>query len=121
MHQASVIARALHSDKIDTDLAMEVLEDDGREIDGLKRDMVKYLNCLWARRRYSEARKEWVVKASLSTLAHAVGRARDKATIEHDIEPILITRGFIDIVPGGRILTPKGMRRLGVSFEDPES
>ena len=119
MHQASVIARALHADQIDTDLAMEVLDDDGRATDGLKRDMVKYLNCLWERRRWSEPKEDWTVKASLATMAHAVGRARDKATIEHDIEPILITRGYIDIVPGGRILTPKGMRRLGVSFEDP--
>jgi len=48
----------------------------------------------------------------LDTLSHAVGESPD--TIEDTYEPFLILQGFINRTPRGRVVTPRGMRQLGL-------
>lgn len=105
---------------IDKALAIEVLEDSGIEEDGLTRLMVQYLNGLWGRRRWSKQKQDWIITASLSTMAHVVGRARDKTIVEQEVEPELLKRGYIDVVPGGRTITDLGMDRIGVRHNNPD-
>ena len=108
----------MHSfnEKMITDLiAFVVLKNQKIAKDGLTFMQEKYLNALWERKR-QKPDGEWLVKASLATMAHAIGRGGDDKFVKNNIEPELIRRGFVDIIPGGRELTPKGMNRIGVSF-----
>lgn len=116
---ACTIARSRAQVDIDKELAQEILSDEKLEFDGLTHPMIEYLHKLFARKRYSHGKGEWVIKASLGTMAHAIGRARDKSFVELEVEPELIKRGLIDIVPGGRTITEEGIYRIGEVLPSP--
>lgn len=48
----------------------------------------------------------------IETLAAAIGESRD--TLEEANEPFLIQQGFLQRTPRGRVITPRGLRHLGL-------
>jgi Holliday junction resolvasome RuvABC ATP-dependent DNA helicase subunit len=49
--------------------------------------------------------------ASVSRLATAAGHGRDTKAIALLVEPYLLQRGLLDVLPTGRALTPAGVER----------
>lgn len=78
------------------------------EIDpyGLEKIDLKYLRCI--------ADKFQNTPVGLETLASSL--SEDKQTIEEYIEPYLLQLGFVRKTPRGRIVTPKGLKHLGLAL-----
>jgi len=110
---------AYHEPQVSERIAKEVLRDEGIEADGLNHIMMKYLTELFRRRKWSEAKKEWVITASLQTMAHAIDRGQDVKFVQHRVEPTLIKRNYIGIGSRGREITLEGIERIGEKMPDP--
>lgn len=78
------------------------------EIDtyGLEKIDLKYLRCI--------ADKFQNTPVGLETLASSL--SEDKQTIEEYIEPYLLQLGLVRKTPRGRIVTPKGLKHLGLAL-----
>jgi Holliday junction DNA helicase RuvB len=103
-------AAMLADDVIDGEVAREVLFDlNGVTEDGLTRDMQRMLTFLYQRGAH-ETSKGTVYRASVNTIATAIGKSRDSKAISLRVEPYLIEQGYIQIGQG-RILTDAGIER----------
>lgn len=99
-------------DVIDDDLATEVVEDmNDTTIDGLNYDMQRTLIFLLTRCRQERADGEVTYKASVQSIATAIGKSRDTKAVQLRIEPFLIEQGFLAVGHGGRRLTALGIQR----------
>jgi holliday junction DNA helicase RuvB len=104
-------AQMLAEDVIDLDVAREVLFDlNGVTEDGLTVDMQRMLIFLYTRGKHTNAKGDVTYRASVNTIATAIGKSRDSKAIALRVEPFLIEKGFIQIGQG-RILTEAGIER----------
>ncbi|MCF8475135.1 MAG: Holliday junction branch migration DNA helicase RuvB [Emcibacter sp.] len=83
------------------DLALNLLEVDGRGLDSMDH---KYLKCIGI--NYNGG------PVGIETLAAALSEPRD--AIEEIIEPYLIQTGFVLRTPRGRMLSPQGYDHMGI-------
>ena len=81
--------------------ALKRLDIDDRGLDGMDR---KILDAIAV--KFSGG------PVGLDTLSHAVGESPD--TIEDTYEPFLILQGFVNRTPRGRVITPRGLKHLGL-------
>lgn len=103
-------AAMLTEDVVDRDTAREVLHDlNGVTPDGLTVDMQKMLLFLFTKGKH-ETPRGTVYRASVNTIATAIGKSRDSKAIALRVEPYLIEMGFIQIGQG-RVLTDAGIER----------
>lgn len=96
---------------VDSETAREVVEDlNSTTRDGLNESMQIMLRYL-----YQSCRRETpdgvVYKSSVNAIATACGHGRDTKAIALLVEPYLIQRGFVQVTPQGRMLTPRGVDR----------
>ena len=117
VQQGRVMMSSFDQNQINELVAFIVLRNLKIEKDGLKKLQVEYLQALWDRRR-KDAKGNWVFKCSLRTIAHGVNRGGDPKFVEQTVEPELVRRGLVNIEPGGRALSDKGMSRINVKRED---
>lgn len=104
-------AASLTSDVIDMEVAEEVLFDlNGVTRDGLTTDMQRMLVFLYTKGRHETAKGDVAYRASVNTIATAIGKSRDSKAIALRVEPFLIQMGFIQIGQG-RMLTEAGIER----------
>lgn len=100
----------LTDDVVDPEIAREVLADlNGVTPDGLSPDMQKMLTFLYTKGKHVTAAGD-VYRASINTIATAIGKSRDSKAIALRVEPYLIEQGLIQIGQG-RILTDAGIER----------
>lgn len=106
-------AASLTTDDVDGELAREVIEDLNRcTLDGLTFDQQRMLVFLLQHgRRENKRSGDVVYQAGVTTLATALGMARDVKAIQQYVEPGLIERGLLQVAPSGRVLTDKGIQR----------
>lgn len=103
-------AAMLTDDVCDIEIAGEVLHDlNGVTDDGLTRDMQRMLVFLYEKGKHDTPRGP-VYRASVNTIATAIGKSRDSKAIALRVEPYLIEQGYIQIGQG-RILTDAGIER----------
>jgi Holliday junction resolvasome RuvABC ATP-dependent DNA helicase subunit len=103
-------AAMLTEDVVDTKIAEEVLFDlNGVTRDGLTNDMQRMLTFLYTKGKH-ETPNGPVYRASIGTIATAIGKSRDSKAIALRVEPFLIEQGLIQIGQG-RILTDAGIER----------
>lgn len=103
-------AAMLTDDVIDPKIAEEVLFDlNGVTADGLTVDMQRMLTFLYSKGKH-ETPNGPVYRASINTIATAIGKSRDSKAIALRVEPWLIEEGLIQIGQG-RILTDAGIER----------
>jgi Holliday junction DNA helicase RuvB len=103
---------AMLGPKIDVALAQEVLHDLNRVTDdGLTLDMQRTLTFLYKRARKTTKDGDTSYKASVNTIATAIGKSRDTKAVALRVEPYLIEKGYLQVGHGGRSLTPAGARR----------
>lgn len=93
-----------NNQKIDSQFIKKVFQILEIDKKGLSNIDIKYLETI--------AKKFQNSPVSLQTLSHALNE--DKKTIEEFIEPYLIQIGFIRKTSHGRIVTPKGLKHLGI-------
>jgi holliday junction DNA helicase RuvB len=105
-------ARALTSNNdISVELAREVITHlCSTTLDGLTASMQTVLRFLYLNCR-RETRNGVSYVASVSRLATAAGHGRDTKAIALLVEPYLLQRGLLDVLPTGRALTPAGVER----------
>lgn len=104
-------ASMLTEDVVGLDTAREVLHElNGVTDDGLTRDMQRMLTFLYEKGKHVNARGEVAYRASLNTIATALGKSRDSKAVALRVEPWLIEQGYIQIGQG-RILTDAGVER----------
>lgn len=95
---------------VSQEVAREVLHDmNGVTEDGLTVDMQRMLTFLLLRGKH-ETPKGTVYRASVNTIATAIGKSRDSKAICLRVEPYLIEQGYIQIGQG-RVLTDAGIER----------
>jgi Holliday junction resolvasome RuvABC ATP-dependent DNA helicase subunit len=96
---------------IDAVVADEVLHTLNRVTeDGLTADMQKTLTFLLTRcKRVVGGDVRY--QASVSTIATAIGKARDTKAVVLRVEPYLIEQGYLQVGHGGRTLTAAGAKR----------
>jgi len=105
-------AAMLTEDVVDPVIAREVLHDlNGVTPDGLTTDMQRMLTFLLTKGKHETA-KGTAYRASINTIATALGKSRDSKAIALRVEPYLIEQGLIQIGQG-RILTDAGIERAG--------
>lgn len=105
-------ARALTTNNdIDVELAREVIVHlCSTTLDGLTASMQTVLRFLYQHcRRQNRNGVQYI--ASAGRLATAAGHGRDTKAISLLVEPYLIQRGLLDVLPTGRALTPAGIER----------
>lgn len=103
-------AALLAEDVIDADVAREVLHEmNGVTDDGLTVDMQRMLTFLYTRGKHVTS-SGVTYRASVNTIATAIGKSRDSKAISLRVEPYLIEQGYIQIGQG-RILTEAGIER----------
>jgi Holliday junction DNA helicase RuvB len=103
-------AAMLTEDVVDADVAREVLQDlNGVTPDGLTVDMQKMLIFLYTKGKHVTS-KGTSYRASVNTIATAIGKSRDSKAISLRVEPYLIEQGYIQIGQG-RVLTDAGIER----------
>jgi Holliday junction DNA helicase RuvB len=103
---------SLSTGHVDLGLAQEVIVDlNGRTLDGLSRDQQNYLRFLRTQGRFSKAAGGTIHQASMTTIATAIGKPRDPKGITQLVEPLLISRGLVQITNGGRRLSDAGLTR----------
>jgi len=86
--------------------ALELLEIDSRGLDEMDKRILRAMAQTYDSR-----------PVGLSTLAVAVGEETD--TLEEVHEPYLIQSGFVQRTPQGRIITPEGLRAIGLPSSYP--
>jgi len=97
------LAQVNGKSRIDTDTAMEGMEMQGIDYEGLVAMDRKILDTV------SKGRGEPI---GLKTISVSVGEEED--TIEEVYEPFLIQKGFMIKTPRGRKITPEGMEHIGI-------
>lgn len=103
-------AQSLSTGRISNALAIEVVTVlNGTTVDGLTPEMQRMLTYLLTQGRV--VRGEMRYQASAGSLANALGLSRDAKAVALHVEPYLIERGFVQVVHGGRTLTPAGITR----------
>lgn len=103
-------ARSLTTGVITDDVAREVVVDlNSCTLDGLTMPMQMMLSFLLKCERVVKGEK--VYRASVNTIATAIGFARDTKAVALFTEPWLIKRGFVAVGPQGRELTETGVNR----------
>jgi len=103
-------AAMLTEDVVADDTAGEVLHDlNGVTPDGLTTDMQRMLTFLYIKGKHTTS-KGVVYRASVNTIATAIGKSRDSKAISLRVEPFLIEQGLIQIGQG-RVLTDAGIER----------
>lgn len=103
-------AAMLSESVIEPDDAREVLHLNGVTEDGLTSDMQAMLTFLFTKCRHENSKGDVLYRASVNTIATAIGKSRDSKGISLRVEPFLIERGFIQIGQG-RVLTDAGIER----------
>lgn len=105
-------ARALTSTgHVSIELAREVVVDlCATTLDGLTSSMQYVLKFLYQHCQ-RKTRDGVLYSASVSRLATAAGHGRDTKAIALLVEPYLLQRGYLDVLPTGRALTPAGIER----------
>jgi Holliday junction DNA helicase RuvB len=104
-------AAMLSDDVVDLDTAKEVLFDlNGVTADGLTSDMQRMLVFLYTKGKHTTAKGDVTYRASVNTIATAIGKSRDSKAISLRVEPFLIEQGYIQIGQG-RVLTDAGIER----------
>jgi Holliday junction DNA helicase RuvB len=97
---------------IDLPVAEEVLFDlNGVTEDGLTADMQDMLRFMYSRCKKIDKSGVISYKASVSTIATAIGKSRDQKAVQLRVEPYLILAGFVQVGSNGRLLTDAGVRR----------
>jgi len=105
-------AAMLTDSLVTRELASEVLHDlNGVTEDGLTRDMQGTLVYLFKHCRSITGQHEVQYKASVQSIATAIGKSRDTKAVQLRIEPYLIERGYLQVGHGGRKLTEAGILR----------
>jgi Holliday junction DNA helicase RuvB len=90
--------------------AREVVIDlNGTTLDGLTQGMRAMLSYLLSQPR--TVRGEVVYQSGLGAIATALGHSRDTKAVALYVEPYLIERGFLQVMPSGRRLTEAGVER----------
>lgn len=90
--------------------AREVIIDlNGTTLDGLTQGMRAMLSYLLSQPR--TVRGEVVYQSGLGAIATALGHSRDTKAVALYVEPYLIERGFLQVMPNGRKLTEAGVER----------
>lgn len=79
-------------------------------LDGLSLDMQRMLIFLFTKGRHETAKGDVSYRASVNTIATAIGKSRDSKAIALRVEPYLIQQGYIQIGQG-RMLTDAGVER----------
>lgn len=103
-------ARSLTTGGISAALAEEVVTMlNGTTLDGLNPEMQRMLTYLLSQGR--EVKGEIRYQASAGSVATALGLSRDAKAVALHVEPYLIQRGLVQVVHGGRTLTPAGIAR----------
>jgi Holliday junction DNA helicase RuvB len=103
-------AEAIGATMIDGECAREVVVDlSSTTLDGLTRPMAGMLTFLLGCPRIS--RGELVYRASVNSIATALGFSRDTKHIALFVEPELLKRGLVNVTSGGRQLSDAGIRR----------
>lgn len=103
-------ARSLTATRVDRALANRVVTVlNGTTLDGLNPEMQTMLRFLLTQAR--TVKNEVRYQAGLTTIANALGYSRDTKGVALHVEPYLIERGLVQVVHGGRILTPEGVER----------
>lgn len=103
-------AQSLAALTVDRSLAVKVVTVlNGTTLDGLTPEMQTMLRFLLTQAR--TVRGEVRYQAGLTTIAAALGYSRDTKGVSLHVEPYLVERGLIQVVHGGRILTPAGVER----------
>lgn len=103
-------ARSLTNGVITDDVAREVVVDlNSCTLDGLTMPMQMMLSFLLKCER--EVKGVKVYRASVNTIATAIGFARDTKAVALFTEPWLIKCGYVSVGPQGRELTKAGVRR----------
>lgn len=105
-------AQALDPYDCNAQLASVVLDDlMGVTPDGLTADMQSMLTFLLTRARRTTGDGEVRYQASVNSIATAIGKSRDMKAVQLRVEPWLITRGYVQVLHGGRALTQAGVAR----------
>jgi holliday junction DNA helicase RuvB len=100
------------SEPVRPPLAEEIVcELHGYSLDGLTGDMQGMLTFLYERGRRVNGKGEVIYQASVSTIATALGFSRDQKAVVLYVEPWLIQQGYVQVLNGGRALTPAGVTR----------
>jgi len=103
-------ARALGHIVITEAVAYEVIvELSSTTLDGLTRPMVNMLRFLLASPRIVKGETSY--KASVNSIATAIGFGRDTKHVALMVEPELMRRGLVQVTSGGRMLTDAGIAR----------
>jgi Holliday junction DNA helicase RuvB len=90
--------------------AQEVVIDlNGTTLDGLTQGMVAMLRYLLTQSR--TVRGEVVYQAGVQSISTALGHSRDTKAVALYVEPYLIERGLLQVMPNGRRLTEAGVER----------
>jgi Holliday junction resolvasome RuvABC ATP-dependent DNA helicase subunit len=90
--------------------AQEVVIDlNGTTLDGLTQGMVAMLRYLLSQPR--TVRGEVVYQSGVGAIATALGHSRDTKAVALYVEPYLIERGLLQVMPNGRRLTEAGVER----------
>lgn len=104
-------AASLNDDVVGTEEAREVIVSLNHcTLDGLTIDMQRMLTFLYTMGRHENAKGDVVYRASVNTIATAIGKSRDSKAISLRVEPYLIAQGYIQIGQG-RVLTEAGIER----------
>jgi Holliday junction resolvasome RuvABC ATP-dependent DNA helicase subunit len=105
-------AASLTATLIDEAVATEVIADlNNTAEDGLTKDMQATLTFLYDKCRHVTGDGSIVHRASLTSIATAIGKSRDAKAVQLRIEPYLIQQGYLQVGHGGRSLTDLGIAR----------
>jgi Holliday junction resolvasome RuvABC ATP-dependent DNA helicase subunit len=105
-------AASLTATLIDEAVAIEVIADlNNTAEDGLTKDMQATLTFLYDKCRHVTGDGSIVHRASLTSIATAIGKSRDAKAVQLRIEPYLIQQGYLQVGHGGRSLTDLGIAR----------
>ena len=119
VRHASTIIAAMGKEQVDKDLALLVLHHKDVEEDGLTKEQVTYLSSLFDRKAWNYRHKEWIAKASVATMCQVMSRPDDPKYITDVIEPLLVKRGLVERVHGGRQITSQGLQRINKAWPPP--
>ncbi len=104
-------AAALNEGAVGGDEAREVIVTLNHcTLDGLSLDMQRMLIFLYTKGKHTNSRGDTTYRASVNTIATAIGKSRDSKAIALRVEPFLIEQGYIQIGQG-RVLTDAGIER----------
>ena len=111
LKQVRNFAQVKYNNEVSASVVNEVLDFIGIDKCGLDENDVRYLKCI---HMIGEGKA-----VGLNTLAGAIGE--DVGTIEDVYEPFLLSSGFINKTPRGRMLTNKAIEHLGIKIDNKQA